>query len=70
MTEATKTVDVTRAEFEALRREVARNAADIARHDTQYAVINTKLTAILWLLGTLGAAFAAAAVRAICGGAL
>lgn len=70
MTEATMTADVTRAEFEALRHEVARNAADIARHDTQYAVINTKLTAILWLLGTLGAAFAAAAVRAICGGVL
>lgn len=62
--------EVTRAEFEALRREAARNAAAIARHETQYAVINTKLTAILWLLATLGAAFAAAAVKAICGGGL
>lgn len=62
--------EVTRTEFESLRREVARNGADIARQDTQFAVINTKLTAILWLLGTLGAAFVAAAVRAICGGGL
>ncbi len=62
--------EVTRTEFEALRREVARNSADIARHDTQYAVINTKLTAILWLLATLGAAFTAAAVKALCGGGL
>ncbi len=69
MTEATRT-EVTRTEFEALRREVTRNAADIARHDTQYAVISTKLSAILWLLATLGAAFAAAAVKAICGGGL
>lgn len=62
--------EVTRTEFEALRREVAKNGADIAGLNTQYAVINTKLTAILWLLATLGAAFVAAAVRAICGGGL
>ncbi len=69
MTEATKITDVTRAEFEALRQKTARNSADIAALNTQYAVINTKLTAILWLLATLGAAFVTAAVRAICGGA-
>lgn len=62
--------EVTRAEFEQLRRQTAQNSADIADLSTQYAVINTKLTAILWLLGTLGAAFVTVAVRAICGGGL
>lgn len=60
--------EVTRTEFEALRSQTCRNSETLTRHETQYAVINTKLTAILWLLATLGAAFAAAAVRALCGG--
>lgn len=62
--------EVTRAEFEQLRHQTAQNSADIADLSTQYAVINTKLTAILWLLATLGAAFVTVAVRAICGGGL
>jgi len=28
----------------------------MAKHDTQYAVINTKLSAILWGIGVLGTA--------------
>lgn len=67
MTELMKT-DVTRAEFEALQRAVRKNSAAIAKHDTQYAVINTKLTAILWLLSTVGAALIAVAVRVMLGG--
>jgi len=67
MTEMMRT-EVSRAEFEALQRVVRKNSAAIARQETQYAVINTKLTAILWLLSTVGAAMIAVAVRAIVGG--
>lgn len=69
MTELTR-AEVSRTEFEALQRTVRKNSAAIARHDTQYAVINTKLTAILWLLSTVGAALIAVAVRTMIGGGL
>ena len=59
--------EVTRAEFEQLRHQVERNCEDIARHDTQYAVISTKLTAILWLLGTVSAAVIVVIVKMLVG---
>lgn len=55
--------EVTRPEIEELRRQVGKNAAAIARLDTRYAVINTKLTAILWLLGAVGSAVIAGMVK-------
>lgn len=54
---------LTRAEFEELRHQVRKNTAAIARLDTRYAIINTKLTAILWLLGTVGTAVIAVMVK-------
>lgn len=59
-----------RREFEALRTAVEKNRSDIARLDTRYAVINTKLTAILWLLATVGAAVIAGMVKGLLGGVL
>lgn len=59
-----------RREFEALRTAVEKNRSDIARLDTRYAVINTKLTAILWLLATVGAAVIAGMVKELLGGVL
>lgn len=35
----------------------------IAQHDTQYAVINTKLTAILWGIGVIGTAIIGVLVK-------
>ena len=35
----------------------------IAAHDTQYAVINTKLTAILWGVGVIGTALIGVLVK-------
>lgn len=59
--------EVTRAELEQLRQLVQRNTDSIARLDTRYAVINTKLTAILWLLGAVGSAVIAVMVKMILG---
>lgn len=59
--------EVTRAEFDRLRHLVQRNTDAIARLDTRYAVINTKLTAILWLLGAVGSAVIAGMVKMILG---
>lgn len=64
------TAEVTRAEFEDLRSAVRKNARHITRLETQYAVINTKLTAILWLLGAVGTAVIAAMVKLMLGGSL
>ena len=55
--------EVTRAEFEELRGTARKNARQIARMETRYAVIDTKLTAILWLLGAVGTAVIAALVK-------
>jgi len=35
----------------------------MAKHDTQYAVINTKLTAILWGVGVIGTALIGVLVK-------
>lgn len=56
-------MELTRAEFEELRHQVRKNTVAIARLDTRYAVINTKLTAILWLLGAVGTAVIAVMVK-------
>ncbi len=42
--------------IERLEKRVANLENRVAEHDTQYAVINTKLSAILWVLGTIGVA--------------
>jgi hypothetical protein len=59
--------EVTRGEFEELRRTVREHARRIEQQETQYAVINTKLTAILWVLGTVGAAVIAGMVKILFG---
>lgn len=37
----------------------------MAEHDVQYAVINTKLTAILWGLGVIGTAIIGVLVKIV-----
>jgi uncharacterized BrkB/YihY/UPF0761 family membrane protein len=59
--------EVTRREFEQLQRTVRDHARRIEQQETQYAVINTKLTAILWVLGTVGTAVIAVMVRMLWG---
>lgn len=59
--------EVTRAEFEQLRHTVDENVRHLSRQDTRFAVINTKLTAILWLLAAVGTAVIAAVVRLVFG---
>ncbi len=60
--------EVSRREFEDLCQRVENNARDIQQHKTEYAVISTKLTAILWLLGAVGTAVIASLVRMALGG--
>ena len=48
--------DTTSGLYERLEKRVATLENRVAEHDTQYAVINTKLSAILWVLGTIGVA--------------
>lgn len=38
-----------------------------SKHETQFAVINTKLSAILWLLGVVGAAVIGAIIKGLGG---
>lgn len=59
--------EVTRTEFDRLRGEVTRNTEHLAKLDCRYAVINTKLTAILWLLGAVGTAMIAVIVKMLFG---
>lgn len=40
----------------------------MATHDTQYAVINTKLSAILWGVGVIGTALVGVLVKILFGG--
>lgn len=37
----------------------------LAKHDTQYAVINTKLSAILWGIGVIGTALIGVLVKIV-----
>ena len=39
----------------------------LAKHDIQYAVINTKLTAILWGVGVIGTALIGVLVKIVFG---
>jgi hypothetical protein len=59
--------EVTRAEFEEIRRLVREHGRSLEKQKTQYAVINTKLTAILWLLGTVGTTVIAVVVKLMFG---
>ena len=49
------------AEMDSVNKKLANDA-------TQFAVINTKLSAILWLLGVLGTAIIGVLVRLVLGG--
>lgn len=40
----------------------------MATHDTQYAVINTKLSAILWGVGVIGTALVGVLIKILFGG--
>lgn len=40
----------------------------VSEHDVQYAVINTKLSAILWILGAVGTATIGILVKFLFGG--
>lgn len=40
----------------------------MAHHDTQYAVINTKLSAILWGVGVIGTALVGVLIKMLFGG--
>lgn len=42
-------------------------AENQSKHDTQFAVINTKLSAILWLIGVVGAAVIGAIIKGLGG---
>ena len=48
--------EIRRDEFDHLESRVSELEDRMAEHDTQYAVINTKLSAILWGVGVIGAA--------------
>lgn len=43
-------------EFDKLAERVKKLEDRMAQKDTEFAVINTKLTAILWVLGVVGTA--------------
>lgn len=51
--------------YDKLEERVKRLEDRTAAHDTQYAVINTKLTAILWGLGVIGTAVITVLVKFI-----
>ncbi len=54
--------------LDALEARTARLEERMARHDTQYAVINTKLSAILWGVGVIGTALVGVLVKILFGG--
>lgn len=43
-------------DYEDIKAKVEKHEKTIAKHDTSFAVINTKLSAILWGLAVIGAA--------------
>ncbi|MCD7845263.1 MAG: hypothetical protein LUG57_05305 [Oscillospiraceae bacterium] len=59
--------EVTREELGQVRQTLAQHEKTLARRETQYAVINAKLTAILWVLGAVGTAVIAAVVKIVLG---
>lgn len=48
-----------------LKDRVSRLEERMAKHDTQYAVINTKLSAILWGLAVIGTAMIGVLVKIV-----
>ena len=54
--------------MEDLNRRVTRLEERMAEKDTQYAVINTKLSAILWGVGVIGTALVGVLVKILFGG--
>ncbi len=53
---------------EALDRRVTALEERMAKKDTEFAVINTKLSAILWGVGVIGTALVGVLVRLLFGG--
>ena len=54
-------------EYKHIEETVNRHDKDIRKNDTVVAVINTKLSAILWGVGTIGAALIGVLVKMIFG---
>lgn len=52
-------------EIEKLEERVRKVEDRLAEHDVQYAVINTKLTAILWGVGVIGTALIGVLVKIV-----
>ncbi len=50
-------------DFEKLEERVTNLEDRMAKHDTQYAVINTKLSAILWGVGVIGTALVGVLIK-------
>lgn len=50
-------------DYEKLEGRVAALEERMAKHDTQYAVINTKLSAILWGVGVIGTALVGVLIK-------
>ena len=53
------------SELEELKKRVSRLEDKTAEHDTQYAVINTKLSAILWGLGVIATALVGVFIKLV-----
>lgn len=54
-------------DYEKLEGRVSALEERMAKHDTQYAVINTKLSAILWGVGVIGTALVGVLVKMLFG---
>lgn len=50
-------------DYEKLEERVTNLEDRMAQHDTQYAVINTKLSAILWGVGVIGTALVGVLIK-------
>lgn len=57
--------DVNESEIEKLEGRIRKVEDRLAEHDVQYAVINTKLTAILWGVGVIGTALIGVLVKIV-----
>ncbi len=55
-------------DLEALERRVTVLEERMAKKDTEFAVINTKLSAILWGVGVIGTALVGVLVKVLFGG--
>ena len=55
-------------DLEALERRVTVLEERMAEKDTEFAVINTKLSAILWGVGVIGTALVGVLVKVLFGG--